>query len=420
MIRFPNINLRLHSVHAANESWEGLNLLAWVMDEASAFRAAGGMTDISGAVYGTLRTSAHSRFPSLRWIGMIISFPRKQVGDFTLEKYKDAQTSPTMFGDRGATWDVNPQYDPAHPLFKDFPWVTIEALNIRIPKPFVEEFLKDPTDCKTKYMCEPPPQIGGFFELPTKLDECVDRELPGVVATSQLVKRTVRELDFEYVSMLIDQIPPRQEGCSYFLHGDPGLVSDAFSICVCHTLPESKWVVDLEGEERQLQKVVVDFVLNWERTSTTPVDLKNVEETIEKLARYYGIQRITFDRWNSATSIQSLIEKGFFAEDLSFSAAQQLQMQRNLKLDEAPAEASLVSELSRAASPDSASSAVWPVHRDRPRSARVSPNVAASYIFATRERADPPQRPSPKPSPGWQNAVLGSFATGPNPPPIAL
>ena len=332
MIRFPTINLRLHSVHAANESWEGLNLLAWVMDEASAFRAAGGMTDNSGAVYGTLRTSAHSRFPAMRWIGMIISFPRKQVNDFTLEKYKDAQTSPTMFGDRGATWDVNPQYDPAHPLFKDFPWVTIEALNIRIPKPFVEEFLKDPADCKTKYMCEPPPQIGGFFEIPTKLDECVDRELPGVVATPHLVKRVVREMDFAYVSMLIDQIPPRQEGCSYFLHGDPGLVSDAFSICVCHTLPESKWVVDLEGEERQLQKVVVDFVLNWEPASTTPVDLKNVEETIEKLAVYYEIPRITFDRWNSATSIQSLIEKGFFAEDLSFSAAQQLQMYRNLKM----------------------------------------------------------------------------------------
>ena len=184
------------------------------------------------------------------------------MNDFTLEKYKDAQTSPTMFGDRGATWDVNPQYDPAHPLFKDFPWVTIEALNIRIPKPFVEEFLKDPTDCKTKYMCEPPPQIGGFFEIPTKLDECVDRELPGVIATPQLVKRTVREMDFAYVSMLIDQIPPRQEGCSYFLHGDPGLVSDAFSICVCHTLPESKWVVDLEGEERQLDEARAEASLS--------------------------------------------------------------------------------------------------------------------------------------------------------------
>ena len=42
-------------------------------------------------------------------------------------------------------------------------------------------------------------------------------------------------------------------------------MNDAFSVCVCHTLPEEKWVVDLEtGIERKLRKVVVDFVLNWE------------------------------------------------------------------------------------------------------------------------------------------------------------
>ena len=263
MVRFPAINLRLHSVHAANESWEGLNLLAWVMDEASAFRAAGGNADNSGAVYGTLRTSANSRFASMRWVGIIISFPRKQVNDFTFEKYKDAQTSPTMYGDTGATWDINPQYDPTHPLFKNFEWVTIEELNVRVPKPFVEEFLKDPTDCKTKYMCEPPPQVGGFFEIPMKLDQCVDRNLPQIVATSQLVRREVRGMQFDYVSRLVDQVPTRVEGADYFLHGDPGLMNDAFSVCVCHTLPEEKWVVDLEtGIER---KVVVDFVLNWER-----------------------------------------------------------------------------------------------------------------------------------------------------------
>ena len=265
MVRFPAINLRLHSVHAANESWEGLNLLAWVMDEASAFRAAGGNADNSGAVYGTLRTSANSRFASMRWVGIIISFPRKQVNDFTFEKYKDAQTSPTMYGDTGATWDINPQYDPGHPLFKNFEWVTIEELNVRVPKPFVEEFLKDPTDCKTKYMCEPPPQVGGFFEIPMKLDQCVDRNLPQIVATSQLVRREVRGMQFDYVSRLVDQVPTRVEGADYFLHGDPGLMNDAFSVCVCHTLPEEKWVVDLEtGIERKLRKVVVDFVLNWE------------------------------------------------------------------------------------------------------------------------------------------------------------
>ena len=56
------------------------------------------------------------------------------MNDFTFDKYKDAQTSPTMYGDKGATWDINPQYDPTHPLFKDFPWVVIDDLNVRIPR----------------------------------------------------------------------------------------------------------------------------------------------------------------------------------------------------------------------------------------------------------------------------------------------
>ena len=273
------------------------------MDEASAFRAAGGQADNSGAVYSTLRTSANSRFASMRWVGMIISFPRKQVNDFTLDKYKQSLTSPTMFGDLASTWDVNPQYDPTHPLFKNFDWVTIDELNIRVPKPFVEEFIKDPTDCRTKYLCQPPPQVGGFFEIPHKLDECVDKELPDVVSTQQKVTRIVRDMEFNYVSRTIDQLPKRQEGCSYSMHGDPGLVHDAFSICVCHTLPDVKYVVDGDGYEKQLQRVVVDFVLNWEPTSETPVDLTNVEEVVEAVATYYGIQRITFDRWNSAPSI---------------------------------------------------------------------------------------------------------------------
>ena len=90
--------------------------------------------------------------------------------------------------------------------------------------------------------------------------------------------------------------------------------------------------MDGDGNEKQLQRVVVDFVLNWEPTSEKPVDLKNVEDVVEAIANYYSIQRITFDRWNSAPGIQNLIEKGFFAEDLSFSNAQQLGMYRNLKL----------------------------------------------------------------------------------------
>lgn len=274
MVQFPAINLRLHSVHAANESWEGLNLLALVMDEASAFRASGGLADNAPAVYGTLRTSANSRFASMRWIGIIISFARKQVNDFTFDKYKEALKSPTMFGDTGATWDINPQFDPGHPLFKNFEWVVLEELNLRVPKPYAEEFLKDPTDCKTKYLCQPPPQAGGFFEIPKKLDECVNRELPEIVSTVNHTTRETNGMLFRYVARVIDSLPPRHPDGHYFMHGDPGLVNDAFAVCVCHTVPESKWVTDGDGNEREMFRVVVDFVLAWEPTPETPVDLK--------------------------------------------------------------------------------------------------------------------------------------------------
>lgn len=107
----------MHSVHSQNEGWEGMNVLAWVMDEASAFRTANGV-DNAENVYGTLRSSAQSRFGWMHWVGAIISFPRKQQGDFTLKKYEQSLKSDNIFGDRAATWDVHPRWEQGHPMYQ--------------------------------------------------------------------------------------------------------------------------------------------------------------------------------------------------------------------------------------------------------------------------------------------------------------
>ena len=342
IIEFPGINLRLHSLHAANESWEGLNILAWIMDEASAFTTLGGRANALN-VYGTLRSSANSRFPNLHWMGVVISFARRQEGDFTLARYEASKTTPRMFGDLASTWDVNPQYDPTHPLFRDFEWVTIEELNIRVPAPFEQDFIADATDAKTKYMCQPPPQEGGFFELPHKLDEAINADLPQLLHSKSVREATVSVTDAmsgapkdsirRYVHLEIDQLPPKREDCIYYMHGDPGLVNDFFAVCVLHTTPETvKTVIDGDGRERQIKMVIVDGLITWEPRANTPVDMINVNETLLKLARYYDIRHVTFDKWNSAGSIQMLQNVGIHAEDLSFSSAQQFSMYRNLKM----------------------------------------------------------------------------------------
>lgn len=355
-IIFEHINLRLHSLHSANESWEGLNLLAWVMDEASAFRTEGG-ADNADKCYSTLRSSADTRFPSHRWIGAVISFPRKQANDFTLDKYKEAKDDPTMFADRAATWEVHPFWDINHPAYREIPFVVLEDLNLRVPETYMKHFLKDPVDARTKYMADPPPQEDGFFDIPQRIYDSVNADIPPLVCTPSVTVRAYdmpggESVELPFVRMDLDSLPPRDPDAKYFMHGDPGLKKDAFSLAVGHKLSETGVIIDPEtGEAREVSKLRIDFVLTWEPRPNTPVDLLNVDDIILTLCRYYGIRRVTFDRWNSASSIQKLLTAGIFAEDLSFSASMQLEMYRNLKmlvynrLIELPQDEGLVNEL---------------------------------------------------------------------------
>lgn len=274
-----------------------------------------------------------------RWIGVVISFPRKQVNDFTLTKYEEAKGDPTMFADKAATWEVNPQWDPDHPFFKDYPWVVIPDLNVRVPEIYAKHFQRDPVDAQTKYMAQPPPQEDGFFEIPLKLMQAVDHQRSSQVvftkgtSTRHQALANGEDREMHFVRLDIVSLPLPVPDAKYSMHGDPGLTNDAFAVCVCHDVPgEFIWVVDDEGEQTKAKKIVVDFVLAWEPRPNTPVDLINVQDVMFLLAQTYGIRRVTFDRWNSATSIQWLIDRGIYADDLSFSQAQQLQLYRNLKM----------------------------------------------------------------------------------------
>lgn len=64
----------------------------------------------------------------------------------------------------------------------------------------------------------------------------------------------------------------------------------------------------------ELKQVVVDFVLAWQPRTGVPVDVVNVNEVILKVARYYSVRHVTFDKWNSASSVQMLVNNGIFAK----------------------------------------------------------------------------------------------------------
>lgn len=309
------------------------------MDEASAFRTANGV-DNAKSVYDSLRSSSMSRFGWMHWMGFIISFPRKQQGDFTLDKYERSKDNPNIYGRRGATWEINPRFQKGHPMYRpeSDEWVLIEDLNIRVPKEFEEDFLSDGVDAMTRYMAEPPLTEGGFFENPQTITESVNKRLQPIIAKVGEREVYIEQEDGvgtlrKYVTRIIETLPPRVDGAPYFMHGDPGLKKDSFTIAVAHTLPEAKVVKGWRGTaEVSLQRVVVDFVLSWDPRPNRPVDLLDVDATILELCRHYGIRKVTFDRWNSAQSIQALVAEGIDADDMSFSNPEQLEMYRYLRL----------------------------------------------------------------------------------------
>lgn len=131
-----------------------------------------------------------------------------------------------------------------------------------------------------------------------------------------------------YVTREITSFPPVVEGAPYSRHGDPGLKKDAFAICLCHTLPDIKAVNEAKGGNTEIQKVAVDFVLSSDPRPGQPVDLLQVDEVIETIAKMYNVRRVTFDRWNSAQSIRKLVAMGIDADDVNFSNADQMAMYR--------------------------------------------------------------------------------------------
>ncbi|MGE0600118.1 MAG: hypothetical protein AB7J35_09365 [Dehalococcoidia bacterium] len=339
----PKIYLR--ALHSQAEGWEGKNILAWVMDEASAFRSKTGK-DNAEPVYKSLRSSCQSRFAWMHWIGFVISFPRQQEGDFTLGKVKDAleqqeafengfrNRPPDVYGSQAATWEVNPRFekftlrrdDPeyeelkphyltveeesdeevvtlAHPMWRrsSTEFVLIEDLNVEVPAEFQGDFEEDGADAMTRLMAKPPPTANGWFENPHTIVEAVNPHLPVIVAEPGIREQLLEEQGIirRYVTRTIQFLPPRIDGVEYFMHGEPGLVKDAFTICVCHKLNETKTTAEKGGKTIVLPRVVVDFVLSWDPRPNTPVDFLNVDAVIKEVIDYYGIKAFTSDHWNS-------------------------------------------------------------------------------------------------------------------------
>jgi hypothetical protein len=348
-IEFPH-QIRAWSRHAQNESYEGLNVLVWLMDEASAFLSK------------LKRENAEaSRFGG-RYVGLIISWPR-HADDFTMTKHKEAVLDPSLgvYADGPATtWEVNE-------LTKLEPRVEIRP-GLVVPASLANDFISDPEGALGRYCCEPPMAREAFIRYPDRLWNAVEKDrLPLFEWEPTVVTREEGDGEHRsYRAVKITKFRQLPKGIKLFAHGDPGLVNDSFSMAFGYAVPAtimSKQVASDVLLPFQLvqRKLKPDDVIDWDIDVTRTVivavivwrpdprlgmqvDLQNIEDTIFELREHYPSlghptkkQRgdtkrkpsFTFDHWNSAFTIQRMKAKHMNVEDEQWSRPFQVDIYRN-------------------------------------------------------------------------------------------
>lgn len=340
---FPNL-IRCVSRHAQNESYEGLNVIAWIMDEASAFLTKT-KEENAGKIHKTLESSATSRFQK-RWVGFIISYSR-HADDFTCKQLRDAKARPELGyyadGPR-ATWEVNEGT------------ARQERVEVRpghyVPVEFANHYLKDFDDSRARYECMPPAAVDALIKEPQRLWDAVQRgRAPLIEWEATVTRREVAGGEVrEYAAVRILKMRPLPTGARLYVHGDPARSSDGFGLGFAHGVPATVMTyvpaaevmtarkiraLGLEPEamvpwERDVTRTVIDALLIWRPNPrlNRHVDLINVQDVLWEILKHYGRSRfggtrdvagITFDQYDSAETIQRLNAGRYYAENEAWS-----------------------------------------------------------------------------------------------------
>lgn len=282
-IVFPN-NIRAFSWSSEGETLEGKSLIAYVMDEADAFKS-GSETRNAEKIFRVCRTSATSRFRG-KHKGFVLSYPRSKNG-FILTLYEKTKSFLNVYSDIACTWEVKPR-DMFSPE-------TFEFEGHRIPMDFYDDYRLDPIGSKRAFQCLAPLAEQAFIEEPDRVDAAARHSDPPAFefrdkVEDGFIKKTISRAPYS---------PDRS--VQHIVTMDLGLKIDPTAVALMH---------------REEDKIIVDFITTWvpNEKEHVIVDLMSVEDVITSVCSSVTVKQVYGDHWNSALFIRRLQSKGIGAD----------------------------------------------------------------------------------------------------------
>lgn len=303
-IRYPAKNVAIYAKHTNSPALVGYTLKAMILDEFARFENHvendGSVSSTGDHLWGNVGKGVH-RFGEE---GYRIAISSAWEPEDPMERMWDtAQRDPEILAFRLRTWDLN-----------KLPSVSREACN--------GDYIKNREKAELEFEGIRRRHRSNFItsalvESCLKSRSCIDSsEIPIDVQSGNDVRH--------YVGVEIVRCEPAPIETESFIHLDFSVKRDATALALTSARKieneetgESKWIVSLDG------------LLRWqpsldEKGTKRIVSYQNVEDIIIELAAKRRVRKVTFDQFNSESSIQRLHSIGISTEQLSCSRNAQL------------------------------------------------------------------------------------------------
>jgi len=254
----------------------GFNLLGGVMDEAAYYTDTEDH-DVAEEMFNALYNRIKNRF-GRKGMLVMISSPR-YVDDFIEKKMEEAKTNNKIFTRRRTSWESKPK--------SLFSGETFVMEGFTIPIEFETEANRNWERFKRDIMAIPSLVLEPYFKQWALVEAGVDPSIPNPLNKEGRIRADLQG----------------KKGKMYYIHIDLSLVSDATGVAMCH----------MDGG-----KIYVDLMMQIKAEKGREIDLAEITGIVYGLKGMgFDIVKVTYDQFQSASSIQELNKHGFNASKLS-------------------------------------------------------------------------------------------------------
>jgi len=254
----------------------GFNLLGAVMDEAAHYTETE-TRDVAEEMFNALYSRIKNRF-GFKGMLVMISSPR-YIDDFIEKKMEEAKTNQRIFARRKATWESKPK--------SMFSGEKVTINGYIIPKEYELEARRNFDRFKRDIMAIPSLALEPYFKQWAFVENAIDESIFYPLEDDGKIKLSFRG----------------RKGKLYYMHIDLSLTTDATGIAMCHN-------------EEDL--IIIDLMMKIQAQVGKEIDLAEIKGTVFGLKGLgFDIAKVTYDQFQSASSIQELNKHGFNAERLS-------------------------------------------------------------------------------------------------------